>query len=490
MSKKTKQDEVPSKVTMVIYADGSARPTNPGFGGYGLFGYSYKEAPRPKNTKHPIKGNVSFTHEGFAKDKTDTPIEVVNIYEACIACQSPATTNNIAELAAAVHALDWAMNTPTVAKIIIVTDSSYVVNNFNQNLKGWRSRGFTKQGGEPLSNEHLWRKISELSEQLLFRDVQVQMKWVKGHSDDYGNQVADTYSVVASNAARVQTHNPSEAFVTDIINKVSPYAEFKASYQNKDVLYYFKHIYFSSAYVNDEDHCLVTSVEDETNTGKRVVDSIFAVSKGYVPKLIKDLRNFYRSVPRSYVCTCSVHLKRFENRDILRIAESVDVRFLLVPIARKNNAYSLLNEPGEFLQENTMDYPFIVNINKLYSAMVRMHESPHDQAFACALDPILLESGKLKLSTKDKFLDLTEQTKDIIMFTQKPVMLVGYDIPNYLTLKKIEEEIESVTAVFDKSSDSNFYTLFTKIKTADRVICSVNMLDKYLAVAAPVSALE
>ena len=76
------------------------------------------------------------------------------------------------------------------------------------------------------------------------------------------------------------------------------------------------------------------------------------------------------------------------------------------------------------------------------------------------------------------------------MFTQKPVMLVGYDIPNYLTLKKIEEEIESVTAVFDKSSDSNFYTLFTKIKTADRVICSVNMLDKYLAVAAPVSALE
>lgn len=469
--------------TLVLYADGSARPTNPGFGGYGLFGYLYKTTPRSKNTKHPVKGNIQFTHEGFAKDKTDVGIEVINIYEACIASQNTSTTNNAAELGAAIHALNWAMEVSDLSKVLIITDSNYVVNNYNQNLKSWKAKGFTKQGGEPLSNETLWKKISELSEQLIYRQVEVQMKWVKGHSDDYGNQVADTYSVIASNAARVQTHNPDQPFTTEIINRITPYPEFKASYQNKDVLYHFKHIYFSSAYLDDDNHCLATSVGDEANTGRRASDSIFSVSKGYVPKLIKDLRNFYRSVPRTYTSICSIHLKRLENRDILRIAESVDVRYLLIPVTRKNNTYSLLNEPGEFLQENNMDYPFIVNINKLYGAMMRMHENPNDLSFACDLDTTLLENGKLKLTTKDKFIDLTEHTKETILFTQKPVMMVGYDIPNYLTLKKIEDDIENVTVVFDKSPESNFYTLFTKIKTTDRLICSVNMLDKYLAVA-------
>lgn len=473
--------ENPPKIGLVVYADGSSRP-NPGFGGYGLFGYSYKHSQRPKNTKHPIKTGLNFTSTGFDKDKGEVTIEVMDIYEGCIAIQGQTSTNNIAELKAAIHALEWAMKMDSIHHVLIITDSSYVVNNYNQNLKAWRARGFTKQGGEALSNEGLWRQVSELSEQLLFKDVQVQMHWVRGHDGDYGNEVADTYSVIASNAARVQSQNPNAGFLSEIINKATPYSEFKTSYQNKDVVYYFKHVYFSSADINDDDHCLVSAVEDDTNTGKRVSDAIFGINKGHVPKLIKDLRQFYRSISRGYVCTCSIHLKRFEDRDILRVAESVDVRFLLVPVPRSSNTFCLVNEPGVFLQENIMDFPFIVSINKIYNAMIRMNDYPDDGSMSYDVNHLFMHGDKVKLTTKDKFIDLQDTTKDAIVFTQKPVMRIGYDTPNYLTLKRIEPELENISVIFEKAPESNFYTLYTKIKTKDRSLCTVNMIDKYLAV--------
>lgn len=465
---------------MVVYADGSCRP-NPGFGGYGLFGYTYKSVPRDKNTKHPMKAALRFTPHGVSKDKSDETIEVLNFYESAYAIDSSCATNNIAELMAAIHVLEWMLVDETIKRVLILTDSSYVVNSFTNNLKTWAKKDYRKQDGQVVSNVELWRSLEALRGAIESKGSVIEMQWVKGHSGDYGNDMADMYSVIASNAARLQKLQPSTAFVTSIHDSKLSYAEYKAGYEKKDIVYFFKDLFFSSQKVQDSDHCFLSTTKDEPNTGRRTTDSIFLVNKGFVPLFINKVKSFYRDMTRNYTCTCSMKLTKLENRDVLRIADQVPVEYLLLPIKNTPNRFGLIGTEGVFLQENTVDYPFIVNISKLSSAMARLGEEGKETTSKELLETFI-KDGKLTLTTKDKFLDLSEHVKEELVFTQKPLLGIGYDIPGYLALKNLEDSLTGIEVVLEKDKQSNFYTLYTKFKTADRELCSVNMLNKYLAV--------
>lgn len=470
--------ELDEKIEAVFYTDGSCRPTNPGYAGFGVFGYTYKHTVRPKNTKHPIKAALSFTPAGVSKDKSETPIEVLSILEAAIAIPGNDSTNNIAELKASLYALDWVNKNPQVKRMLIITDSRYFVNNFKDYLKGWADKGFQKLDGTVISNVQIWGAIEKARNDLLAKGVVIDVQWIKGHSEDYGNEMADMLALIGSNATRVQILE-NKVFNTSIIETCIPYSEFKQSYQNKDIVYYFKDVFFSSTHKDDEELCFLSSTEDDTNVGRRTTDSIFVVNKGFVPKLIRDLRAFYRAIPRPYSCNCSIRLSKLENRDILRLAESVDVTYLLVPISRTSNEYSLVGTTKTFLQENTMEFPFIVNIAKLTNAITNLMQD--DQAgISFNLTDQFVSEGKLLIDNKDKFIDLTKTVNDSIEFCQRPLVGIGYDVPAYLTLKKLEESIETVHAVFHKNDDNNFYTLYTKVVLPDRELCSINMIDKYL----------
>lgn len=473
-------------VNLVLYADGSARP-NPGFGGYGLIGYSWRSSPRDKNTKHPVKASVRLTSEGFQKDKGAETIEVLDIYEAAIALPGETSTNNIAELQAAIHAMRWALELPYLAKLLIYSDSKYVVMGYTKYLPEQAKRGYKGQHGVSISNLEQWLMMESLGKELKERGVAIELVWVKGHNGNYGNEMADLYSVIASNAARLQSLNTT--FSTDIINSQMPYAQYKKSYPEKDPIYYFKDVFFSSADVQDSAQCVVTATKDETNTGRRTTDSIYLVIEGEVPEFINRIKAFYRTMARNYVCTCSIKLMRLENRDVLRVAEFVEPQYLLLPIEAKyvSNAqtntsarFSLIGAEGVFLQENTMDYPFIVNVDKVAQSVRTLQESA-ERATTIDVTELFLKKGKLTLSTRDKFIDLSSVVQEHMVFTQRPILAIGLDVPSYLALKRLESTVTQVEAVFDKDESSNFYTLFTKFTAPQRQIYSVNTLHKYLA---------
>ena len=65
---------------------------------------------------------------------------------------------------------------------------------------------------------------------------------------------------------------------------------------------------------------------------------------------------------------------------------------------------------------------------------------------------------------------------------QRLVANMGVDFPSYLALKKIEDEVLRVEVILDGTHNTNLYTLFTKITTADRQLYSLNVVNKYLAV--------
>jgi ribonuclease HI len=99
------------------------------------------------------------------------------------------TTNNRMELGAAIAAIEAVKNPET--RILIVSDSKYVIGCCTQWMAGWKKNGW-KRKGDPLKNLDLLQRLDEL---LTGRDV--QFRWVAGHSGHAGNEHVDQLGNVA-----------------------------------------------------------------------------------------------------------------------------------------------------------------------------------------------------------------------------------------------------------------------------------------------------
>jgi len=131
---------------IVIYTDGGCRG-NPGIGGWGVW---LRYGDHDKKLK------------GGEKD----------------------TTNNRMELMAAIKALE-VIKSSTI-DIDLFTDSKYVMSGINEWIKGWKLRGWKTANKKPVKNVDLWQKLDEVNAK-----HNVHWHWVKGHSGDIGNDMAD-----------------------------------------------------------------------------------------------------------------------------------------------------------------------------------------------------------------------------------------------------------------------------------------------------------
>lgn len=80
--------------------------------------------------------------------------------------------------------------------LTVVSDSTYVVNCFRDRWwEGWRKRDWRNAAKKPVANRDLWEPFIDL---YLARDPKPQFEWVKGHSGDEWNDVADRLAVAAA----------------------------------------------------------------------------------------------------------------------------------------------------------------------------------------------------------------------------------------------------------------------------------------------------
>jgi ribonuclease HI len=109
----------------------------------------------------------------------------------------PVTTNQRMEIRAALEAIQ-ALPGP----LVVVSDSTYVVNCFRDSWwRGWRTRGWTNTARKPVANRDLWEPLVDLVE----ARGDVAFRWVKGHSGNRLNDLADELAVAAGlTQARVQ----------------------------------------------------------------------------------------------------------------------------------------------------------------------------------------------------------------------------------------------------------------------------------------------
>ena len=139
-----------------IYTDGAAKG-NPGSGGYGIVmewvGKPYKRE----------------FFEGFRL-----------------------TTNNRMELLAVCVGLEKLKSPNT--KVLVVSDSKYVVDSVQKKwVFGWEKKAFAGR-----KNPDLWKRFLKI-----YRQHQVDFKWIKGHNNHPQNERCDEMAVMAALQNRV-----------------------------------------------------------------------------------------------------------------------------------------------------------------------------------------------------------------------------------------------------------------------------------------------
>ena len=142
-----------SKVRIIAYTDGACSG-NPGPGGWGL----YLKAENEKG--ETLKENEFYGNEVH-------------------------TTNNRMELIGVIKAMEKLKKRNGVS-LTIRTDSSYVRKGITEWLSNWKKNNWRKSDKKPVENKDLW----ELLDKIVSKHS-VNWEWVKGHSGEPGNEIAD-----------------------------------------------------------------------------------------------------------------------------------------------------------------------------------------------------------------------------------------------------------------------------------------------------------
>lgn len=100
--------------------------------------------------------------------------------------QEAGATNQRMELMAALRALEW-WELNGYDDVTIYSDSAYFCNcYFEKWYVNWESNGWLNSKKEPVANQDLWEYLIKF-----FRDPQVHIEKVKGHSGHKYNEIAD-----------------------------------------------------------------------------------------------------------------------------------------------------------------------------------------------------------------------------------------------------------------------------------------------------------
>ena len=101
------------------------------------------------------------------------------------------TTNNQMELTATIEALKAILKPSNIA---LYTDSQYVKNGITSWIFNWKKNGWKTANKKTVANKDLW---IELEKYVDFHSV--NWFWIKGHSGDHYNEIADQLAVKAMN---------------------------------------------------------------------------------------------------------------------------------------------------------------------------------------------------------------------------------------------------------------------------------------------------
>lgn len=267
----------------VLYADGSFRNN---LGGWGIHGYTYTATP----LKQGIGVKQLPTTEGYAEvemAKTVTPLQYVDAFGSV----TERPTNNTGELLAAIRAFEIGEQLG-VNNLVIRTDSEYVIKNLLKSVKKWMADGWLTSQGEPVKNRGYWETLVALRDKWVEAGKRVDLKWVKGHDGELGNEKADTNARMGS--AKVgpdslaisspQGHHKPQVEVNPLIPKWRMLFQIGED-RVKDNTYYMYSLSRGHTYGHKQgDSARDKMIKTDLILGRRLAEAAFCVYKAKEPE--------------------------------------------------------------------------------------------------------------------------------------------------------------------------------------------------------------
>ena len=99
------------------------------------------------------------------------------------------TTNNRMEMLAVIEGLKYLKN---YSSIIIHTDSKYVLEGITNWITNWKQNNWKSSNKKDVKNKDLWIELDAL-----VNKFKIEWKWVKGHSGNVENDIADLLATTA-----------------------------------------------------------------------------------------------------------------------------------------------------------------------------------------------------------------------------------------------------------------------------------------------------
>lgn len=104
----------------------------------------------------------------------------------------PDTTNNRMALRGAIMALTLLARKGRRLRVLMVSDSEYLVKGMREWAPGWAARGWSRKAG-PIENLALWQELADSA-----RLHEVQWTWVRGHRGHPKNEYANDLAIAAA----------------------------------------------------------------------------------------------------------------------------------------------------------------------------------------------------------------------------------------------------------------------------------------------------
>lgn len=144
------------------------------------------------NTKPLLKKIVIYTDGACSGNPGDGGWGAVLDYNGKkkeISGYEPDVTNNQMELMAAIRALEM-LKEP--CDVDLFTDSKYVQHGITVWVKNWVKNNWKTSNKGPVKNVELWQRLLDITAKHT-----IKWHWVKGHSGDENNDIADRLATEA-----------------------------------------------------------------------------------------------------------------------------------------------------------------------------------------------------------------------------------------------------------------------------------------------------
>jgi ribonuclease HI len=354
--------------TIVLYGDGSAGPTNPGFYGSGIHGYIYNSNNvGKKNGDKPNKYVISdigyIEVEQILKYKHETVIPdfYVNGYFSYIGI----STNNVAELNAFIESSFHILSNTNFnfKKVIFKTDSMYLINVVNA-IRRDTNKSWVNESTKP--NLSSWHVLYDIITNYDKAGITCEIVKVLGHSTSLGNHLADRLALLG--------RTESTRFKPDNKFELTPAKGYWNVKLDRHPFLSFKQLFFTNSLrdASSENSYAIMNYKTDVEPGKKTHEACFGLvilqdKQDYIESAI----NAYQSFLKSFSVISTVNLTDLysqyvinytslfgdspymfnSKRGVLSLMEDVDVVSEIRPAGLATQAidkimglYTILNE--------------------------------------------------------------------------------------------------------------------------------------------------